>query len=804
MFSASKTSGPSGYNLTNSLRFRRSATAFLSRTPASVGNRRTFTWSGWVKRGLSGNNVMFQANQNSSFGQFSIGFDLSIPGDLGVYNQNATTTNLSVSTNALFRDFSAWYHIVVAVDTTQATAANRVLIYVNGVLQTTAIGTQVAQNTDLNCNNTIAHNIGREQTASGGAANYFDGYMTEINFVDGQALTPSSFGSTNATTGVWQPARYSGSYGTNGFYLNFTDIALTSGSNAGLGKDFSGNGNYWNTNNISVTAGTTYDAMIDSPTLTSATVANYCVLNPIGNNIGYSVTNGNLTIANGSTQRGTKPASFFVTSGKWYWEVLGNGYAGAVCGTTGASSTLTLSSTGSNGIGYWEGGLVYWDGGNSGAGPASYTSSDVIGIALNMDAGTVAFYKNNSLQYTATFGSGTVPNLSSGCFPCYNDGFSVAAKTANFNFGQRPFSYTPPTGFVALNTYNLPDSTIVKGNTVMDATLYTGNASTQTITNAAGFKPDFVWTKSRGNAYNHNLYNSISGINKFLQSNSTNGEATFVGSLTSFNSNGYTLGTQDNSNFTNGSAAVGWQWQAGQGSTSSNTSGTITSTVSVNATAGFSIVTYTGTGANATVGHGLGVAPKMIIVKVRSTTNDWAVYHGALATPATQALFLNLTNAVATTTTAWNSTSPTSSVFSIGTTGIVNASSATYVAYCWAEIAGFSAFGSYTGSGNTGASAPNANGPFIYTGFRPEFVLIKRTSSAADWEIFDSSRGSFNSNRPWLQPNLSNAETSAEAVDFLSNGFKIRAESGALMFPDGATFIYAAFAENPFKNALAR
>jgi hypothetical protein len=343
----------------------------------------------------------------------------------------------------------------------------------------------------------------------------------------------------------------------------------------------------------------------------------------------------------------------------------------------------------------------------------------------------------------------------------------------------------------------------------MDATLWSGNGSTQVVVNQALFQPDLVWIKSRagtnGNSFNL-LYDSIRGAGKFVSSNTTNAEAGNSGDLLgSFNSNGFSVnntlsGASNPSANGSGTTFVGWQWQAGQGTTSSNTSGSITSTVSVNATAGFSVVTYAGTNAAATVGHGLGVAPSMIIVKSRTLgTGNWCVYHKSLG--ALGAVFLNLTNAYATNANIWNNTSPTSTVFSLAGS---DANNGNCVAYCWSEIAGFSKFGSYSGGGNTGASTPNANGPFIYLGFRPKFVLIKRTSSAADWVIYDSVRGPSNANYPWLYPNSSSAEVATETVDFLSNGFKIRSESGATMFPDGATFIYAAFAENPFKNSLAR
>ena len=787
--------GTSAYNLQRSLRFRSSASAYLSRTPGSTGNRQIFTWSGWVKRGTLSTSVgLFSAGQNSTNNIDAIEFNSS--NQIRVYSYNSAYL-FHYETTAVYRDCSAWYHLVVVVDTTHATAASRVKIYVNGT-EVTSFATQVTptQNTDCNYfNTTNLHTIGATYSNS----RFFDGYLTEVNFIDGQALIPSSFGSTNAVTGVWQPAKYTGTYGTNGFYLPFTNTTSTTT----LGNDFSGNGNNWTTNNISLTPGVTYDAMTDVPTLTSATAANYCVLNPLSTASVFSITNGNLT-ASSSTSTGTQPASFFLTSGKWYWESIGNAYAGAVCGLSGARFTGSISVAGSNGIGYWEGGLVYWDGGNSGAGPASYTSSDVIGVALNMDAGTVAFYKNNSLQFTATFGSGTVPNLSSGCFPCYNQGQSGSTKTANFNFGQRPFAYTPPSGFVALNTFNLPSSTIPAGNKFMDAILYTGDGTSSRTVGGLAFQPDFVWDKQRSGTFPHVLVDSVRGGSPglaALQSNATDAEFTTLGvngGISAIASNGFVIsaGSSANTNLNgSGSTYVAWQWKA-NGAGVTNTSGSITSTVSANTTSGFSVVTYTGTGSTATVGHGLGVAPSMLIVKRRNSTGDWGVYHASLS--ANGAVFLNLTDAYSTPG-PWNNTAPTSSQFTVATGSFLNSSGGTYVAYCFTPIAGFSAFGSYTGNGST-------DGPFIYTGFRPKFVLIKNTDTAGrGWEIIDSSRNTFNVANSILQPDAASAESSSSSyqLDFVSNGFKIRGIDTWLN-ASGGTYIYACFAENPFRNALAR
>jgi hypothetical protein len=327
----------------------------------------------------------------------------------------------------------------------------------------------------------------------------------------------------------------------------------------------------------------------------------------------------------------------------------------------------------------------------------------------------------------------------------------------------------------------------------MDATLYTGNGSTQTITNAASFQPDLVWVKSRSVARDHRLVDSVRGATRNVRSNTTNAEDIETNGLLSFNANGFNVGSNAGFN-ENAATLVGWQWQAGQGSSGSNTNGTITSTVSVNAAAGFSVVTYTGTGANATVGHGLGVAPKMVIVKRRNTTGDWYVYHTSIV--AANTIYLNLTNGSTNSPTTWNSTAPTSSVFSVGTNAATNGNTNTFVAYCWSEIDGFSKFGSYTGNGS-------ADGTFVYTGFRPKFVLIKRTSAAGNfWRIWDSSRSPYNLGAPELYPNVLDVEGS-EAYDLLSNGFKIRT-TGVGINASSATYLFAAFAENPLKYALAR
>ena len=330
-------------------------------------------------------------------------------------------------------------------------------------------------------------------------------------------------------------------------------------------------------------------------------------------------------------------------------------------------------------------------------------------------------------------------------------------------------------------------TTINKGSSYFNSVLYTGNGVGGTNITGVGFQPDLVWIKRRSATEFHVWNDAVRGVPKNIYSNSTNAEDS--GSLMSaIISDGFTVQTDGSVNF-NGSTYVAWNWLANNTSGSTNTSGSITSTVAANTTAGFSIVKYTGTGANATVGHGLGVAPSMIIVKRRDSTANWFVYHASIGNNGY--VMLNLTDAKdQPNSTVWNNTSPTSSLFSLGTSSGPNASGGTYIAYCFAEVKGFSKFGSYTGNGST-------DGTFVYTGFKPAFVLLKSSSAAYNWHMFDSKRNTYNVVTADLLPNASNAEDNGNnVIDFLSNGFKLRIASAG--WNDANTYIYMAFAENPF------
>jgi hypothetical protein len=931
-----------GYQISRSVRTRSSASAYFSRTLITPTNNKIWTWSAWVKRGTLGAAQTLFSGQVDTNNWGIIAF---LSGDTLSFQQaDAASVTSTVTTTQVFRDSSAWYHIIVVFDSTQATAANRLKMYVNGV-QVTAFGTAtyLAQNTASRINTAVAHQISRYISA----AQYFDGYMTEVNFIDGQALTPSSFGETNPITGVWQPKRYAGTYGTNGFYLPFSDnsgadsfgigadksanalnrvelgntsvgytilgtmtftlagaaqvhlrdnnsttaaadpaglttntalgydfgraikvrriATLTAAANgtsvssifniqysddnvtwttvtgsatthtfsAGLSQsnttDIDDNGshrywrlkylsgttagnfwiatldmyindigpNSWFSVNISTTAGTTYDSMLDVPTLYDDGGngrGNYCTLNPLDFNSG-TVSNGNLqwvtSAGAGNGCFGTFAFDVADSTNKYYWEMTltsGDCVFGIVPLTTLPSNTARPGS-----YSYYTNGNKYSGTSASGYG-AAFTSGDVIGVAVG--AGIITFYKNGISQGSAF----------TGLTGFFKPAIWEVSGTFNANFGQRPFAYTPPTGFKALNTQNLPDAPVKKGNQHFNTLLYTANVAGGKTMSGLAFQPDLIWIKNRDNVEQHYWQDAVrgfggAGTTKMLKSNSTDAEATVGADVTfAVTSDGFTITDTNYSGgelYFNGRTYASWNWYAG-GSTVTNTSGSISSQVRANPTAGFSVVTWTSTGANATVGHGLGIAPKMVIVKGRSVVSQWFTWHTSLTSGA-YALILNLIDAQASYPTVFNSTTPTSNVFSVGTS-LTNGTTA--VAYCFAEVAGYSAFGKYTGNGS-------ADGPFVYCGFRPRYVLVKRSDSTGNWFVWDSARDPYNTVLRELYADATGAEYtrsgSSDSLDLLSNGFKIRLSSTyADRNASGGTYIYAAFAENPFKHSLAR
>ena len=593
-----------------------------------------------------------------------------------------------------------------------------------------------------------------------------------------------------------------------------------------LGIDRSGNNNSWTVTNLAYS-----DQMLDSPT------NNFCTMNPLDKtNIGAVVyTEGNLVVDPTPTESGAPIKIFnnvYVSSGKWYWEVTALNFGTSF--TTSPHSALRIGVTNaynyhatetSNSIMSQSGDYVIYltDGRKINNGTyTSYGSEiqklDILQIALDLDNNKIWFGNNGTWFASGNPTTGANPafsNLEAGDYAFGINDWNRTSHAGKFavNFGQDSsfagnktsqgnqdsggigdFYYTPPSGFKALCTKNLP-AVAVTPSEHFNTITYTGTGNTnnpQTV----GFQPDLVWFKSRSASRAHVLVDAVRGVTKELVSNSTGAEQTSSATqdLTAFTSTGFTLGTPyNNSANESGASIVAWNWKA-NGSGSSNTDGSINTTkTSANVDAGFSMITYTGTGSAATIGHGLSVAPEFVIVKRRDATDDWMTYYG----DNTDYVIINGTQATADANTVWNDTSPTASVFSIGTAGGVNASSGTYIAYCFHSVDGYSKVGSYTGNGN-------ADGTFVYTGFRPAFLLMKVTNTASDWHIVDSARDVDNVIQKTLDPNTSSAEGSgSNRFDFTSNGFKLRQTSGSYN-GNGSTYIYLAFAETPFKYSNAR
>jgi hypothetical protein len=887
-----------------------------------------------------------------------------------LFFQNYTSgSQVTATSTAVFRDPSAWYHVVLAIDTTQATAADRAKIYVNGVQQAGFSGSSFSLNQQFWINFTYRHTLSARSLSS--IDSYTGQYMAEINFVDGQALTPSSFGATDKD-GNWSPISYTGTYGQNGFYIkgdatstsagaitttsstwdqylkrsdnatgwasssitiekypysysfnasnfqagswgadfsftlpnepnpnatpayiqfNFTDgtqrmffgtggnipsvnaftagqatasngrlvwdpvartlsentssyggsvsvnstytgkILLSIGVYGGFsggsgtlgytslyqnnrfifGTDYSGNQNNFTPYNLDLNSGPTYDSMIDVPEDQSDGTANnrgnYCTLNPLTfwNSIGGgSLTNGNLTLtADSGNNRDTRAwGTMGVSTGKWYFESTINTVDSTYM-SIGVSNYILGANTGFSYGSQW----IYHSDGNkvNSANPAdtgtsygnTYTTNDIIGVAVDMDNGKIWFSKNGTWQASGDPVAGTnaaYTNLTSTTVYPFTYQWTAGSQQSP-NFGQRPFTYTPPTGFKTLNTFNLPEPTIKQPNKHFDVTSYTGTGSSRSIT-GFNFAPDFVWMKSRSYSYGNGLFDTLRGVTRSLQSQDTALEETRANDLTAFNSDGFTVGNGTNVNLNSSNTYTAFAWSAG-GANTTNTNGSVTSIVRANPTAGFSIVSWTGTGSVVTVGHGLNAVPRMIIVKRRSGsgTSNWSTYHASIGN--TGGLNFNTTDTTVTNSGFWNNTDPTSSVFTMGTYESNNG--AAFIAYCFADIPGYSAYGSYVGNGS-------ADGPFIYTGFRPAWIITKSTTlatGASVWVVADNRRLGYNADNATINANETAVENNSQRLDILSNGFKQRT-SPTSSNGVGQTYIWFAIAEMPFKYSRAR
>ncbi len=812
-----------GYSIDNSLRFNDGDSPNLSRTPSgSPTNNKKFTLSFWLKRSnlSASSKVIFHAYDGSSDNRFSIRFQSD---DKLYFDTGGTSGKGNTSTNQVFRDTSAFYHIVTVLDTTEATGSDRMKVYVNG----SQVDITFSSTPSLNSTACIWNLAQRNDISSeAGSSNFFDGYLSEVHNIDGQALSPTDFGEFDEDSGIWKPIQYTGTYGTNGFYLDFEN----SGS---LGADQSGNGNNFTPTNLASTDQTT-----DTPT------NNFATLSSIDKHTtSPTLAEGNLDFTGvGGTAFTPARSTMAVSSGKWYMEYkfkTAGGGVGIMTTQSPINDHLRDDSDVRSLYRGWNG--YYYGRNNSGAiddvGDNSQTfSADDIGmIALDLDNGYVYFGKNGTWLYGQDGTTTGVPTSGSSGTGSANhptqlltnqhDGvwgfmaYDISTATSGnviANFGNIPstisspnsdangygkFYYAPPSGYLALCTQNLATAlspTIDDGSAYFHTQLYTGDGqSSKVITNdanAGDFQPDWVWIKERSSTSAHLLFDSTRGTDKRLRTNGTNAEETFA-YLSSFDTDGFTIGTSDAAINENTQTYVAWQWLANGGTTSSNTDGDVTSTVQVNSTAGFSITTFTGNSSPPlAVGHGLGVAPKVVLAKHRNVATHWRMWHQGLS-GAGYYVILDLTNAQANGEPIFSGL-PTSTT--VGFLSDFANTSHDIVFYSFAEIEGYSKFGSYTGNGST-------DGTFVYTGFRPAFILRKRTDTTGAWLIQDNKRTGFNralanslpSNNDVLRANDSTAEEFNNELDILSNGFKLRA-TDTFGNASGGTYIYTAFAENPF------
>ena len=805
----------SGFEIDHSLRLHNrggdgaSTGKTLRRTPSVNSNRRTWTLSMWHKRGDT-NFVQLQdlfvgvGAGGGGDGVVRLRFERGAYAakDKLWFSLDGPTPGVNAITNRLFRDPSAWMHIVIRFDTTQSTVTDRARIYINGEVIPatdyshlwTSAWSNLAQNSEWAVNKAGWYESFAGNGGTSNPDNVLGGYLADIAFVDGQSLGPDSFGETG-DYGEWKPIDVSGlTFGTNGYHLDFADSSA-------MGNDANGS------NNFSVYNITANDQMLDSPT------NNFCTMNPLRDLATVVYSNGNCwsALPAGDNTNGAT-GTFAPSSGKWYWEATSTHTPTSfgIASSDAAQSALHYSAVGMTNY-YLHTGIKWVSGSNSSYG-ASGSAGDIIGTALDMDNRTIQFFKNgSSLGAAFTIAAGT--SMAPACFGAnasnvktvrWNfgaDSSFAATKTAQGNSdanGIGDFYYAPPAGFLALCTSNLPEPTVIPSehfNTV----LYTGTGANQSIT-GVGFQPDFTWLKGRSYADFHTMYDAVRGATKSLSSNMTTAEVTRANSLTGFSSDGFTVGNDGVSN-SNGNTLVAWNWKAG-GTASSNTNGSITSSVSANPSAGFSIVSYTGNGtAGATVGHGLSQIPDMIITKARSNTGLFVTWHkdltGAFASNGAYS-YLNSTGVPNATTVFYDGTGITSSVFKWrGGNENVNQSSRTYLSYCFHSVDSYSKVGSYVGNSS-------ADGTFVYCGFKPAWILFKNTTATSDWSIYDATRSTINVVADKIRANTTGAEyVTSDDFDILSNGFKQR-DAGAGLNSSSSTYIFLAFAENPFKHTNAR
>ena len=812
---------------TQSLRFNDGDPASLSWTPSSAGNRKKWTFSTWLKRSTitnasSGDQYIFSqttgTNNNDSFiGLIFRGDDLDV-----------TCNSIELlRSNAVFRDNSAWYHILWVLDTENATDAHKMRLYVNND-EITSFSTDnrsnaVLDGTNMPILNNAIHYIG----SNSGSSLNFDGYLAFTELVEGEALTPSSF--TETKNNILIPKKYTGDHGTYGFRLEYkeTGDGSSSASSSTIGADTKSNGTkqHWNDNNLDA-----YDSnMPDSPE------NNFPTINSLVQTNGASAstyTNGNLLIVKTGTTYSYFQSTFGVKTGKWYAECrLDSTINTFMVGITEQNMETYRTGdsvdphTTAGTAWYGEGGYGYFDGSSISAGTFSSSTSfgdgDVIGLALDLDSSTktIKWYKNGSLaaskDLTANFVDHIVfaNNLYNTNTAIWNfgqdstfGGHETVATNSDGN-GIGEFHESVPSGYLALCSSNLDDDnyatigpTADNNTTDFHTTTYYAGNNDATRTFDLGFVSDWAWFKGDSSGYGHQMYDSSRGVQKYLRSNTTGTEVTNSEGVLDFDDSGNLLkiGTDAFLNESGTSVSL-WTWRINGGTTATNSNGSADSTVQVNTTVGMSQVLYTGNatgaGAEQTIGHGLGVKPDVIMFKSRTyASQNWYIHHIGLANGVTTHVELDTNDLEHGDADYMNEVAPTASVFSLGYNFTTNKSGESYIAYCFKSVEGYSKYGSFTGNGST-------NGAYVYLGFRPQLIIAKCRSHSSSWHMVDATRD-YN---PIGYYNTDNADAYGDYAhyDILSNGFKVR-DNGTESNRSGGTFIYMAWANSPFKYANAR
>ena len=834
---SSVSSGDSTYTIDNSCRFNDDDSPYLVRTPGSTGDRRTWTVSCWVKRnnlGMTFDSIFGSAGTGNAT---QIGFN----GDALRWYEGGG----DLVTNAKYRDVGNWYHIVARFDSTQSSATQRQRLYVNGEEITSfSTDTAVSQNHDSGINNTEVFQVGQVWDTGGSTPYYSDSYISEFHFIDGTALGADSFGETG-DYGEWKPIQYTDSHGTNGFYLDFAD-------SSDLGNDASAN-----SNNFTVTNITASDQVTDTPTNNFATWNNLDDYYWGGT---YTEGNTKVTTQSGSGKEPCHTATMGVSSGKWYFEVYVQAHGGdALVGIAGRLGEAANDQLGqyADQYGFYSasgyGNLVTNNGYSSYGTLVGYTAGDIISVAMDLDNSKLYFAKNNSWLNSGNpagnsngYSITAATNTTTGSyFPACGD-YASSANGFILNAGQDGtfagnvtaggyadnnsignFKYAPPAGFLSLCTANLAEPTVIPSEH-FNTLVLTGNSSTNRNVTGVGFQPDLVWGKQRASVGRaHGLFDSVRGGGYRLASDSTAAESyNATDFIKSFTVDGFTVG-QDESFNQSGSTYAFWNWKAGGAPTADNSAGagatptagsvkidgvnlgsalagTLPATgMSVNTTAGFSITKYAGTGNEVkTVAHGLSITPNLVIIKRREdSAHGWSV--GTIqplgSRDFTDTLFLHDTSTGQDDAVWWNDTAPSSTVVTIGSNSWVNNASKNFIMYCFHSVEGFSKIGTYKGNANT-------DGSFVYTGFAPTWLLIKRLDGTYGWAMHDNKRDTTNPITAAFKADDTETETTISnggGVDFLSNGFKIK-DSGTGMNASGGVYLYYAIAEQPFKHSNAR